>query len=49
MAKKKHWLHKEYDLEGYLHQHFHFKDNWEFLIFLVWGTFVALFFWSLTI
>ena len=47
MAKKEHWLHKKYDLEGWFHKHLYFKDDSEFAIFLVWALFVSIFFVTL--
>lgn len=35
------FLHKRYDLDGWFHKHFNFKNNTEFCIFLVWVTFVV--------
>lgn len=37
------WLHKKYDLEGWLLKHFNFRDENEYVIFLVWALFVSLF------
>jgi len=43
MAKSKDWLHKEYDLEGWLLKRFLFEDEWEFIIFVSWGLLVSVF------
>lgn len=43
MAKEKtHWLYKNYDLEGWLLKHFNFKNEKEYVIFLIWALFVAM-------
>ena len=45
MAKQQpDWLHKEIPLEKWLHKHLLFKDDKEFVIFLIWAVFSAAFF-----
>ncbi|MBI3952563.1 MAG: hypothetical protein HY336_01240 [Candidatus Doudnabacteria bacterium] len=45
---KKAWHQKSYDLEGWFHKHLLFKDDTEFIIFLVWSLVVGVIFFSLT-
>lgn len=46
---KKHWVHKSYDLEGWLHKHLYFRDDREFMIFLAWAIFVGVLFYAVAI
>jgi len=41
MANKQHWLYKKYDVDGWFHKHLLFKNDWEFIILLVWALFVT--------
>lgn len=34
-------LYKKFDIDGWFHKHFYFKNNTEFCIFLVWALFVV--------
>ena len=47
MAKKKNWLQKEINWEKSLSKNLEFRNNDEYIIFLVWALFVSVFLLSI--